>query len=251
MAQNTIFTLLAWVEESRFESFRCQDVTREAIIALVSAMFRNLLMVSYVSSMALKWFDSFSKEYKVLHIFGTRHGMNTARFTKSSGKEVLVPFNVASEKFHLIPLPEGNMPSKPNLTQIRGGLALFGYEDCGYNSIGLWVLEDYHRLLWIKNNINVASSQNHKRVKVVLVGSNYVGDMLLTQSMFTHHYDLIPCCHENRTASTRMIRIRGLPPWIDLYGAKNINFRIANHVESLVPLGPLDMQFGDFVVHDA
>ncbi|THG03641.1 hypothetical protein TEA_014491 [Camellia sinensis var. sinensis] len=86
---------------------------------------------------------------------------------------------------------------------------------------------------------------------VKVVGTDYTGDMLLTQSTFARQYNLIPCCHENRTASTRTIRIGGLPPWIDFHGAKNINFRIANHAESLVPVAHIDVQFGDFVVHDA
>ncbi|KAK9276527.1 hypothetical protein L1049_006061 [Liquidambar formosana] len=160
------------------------------------------------------------------------------------GQEILVAFDVASEKFRMTALPVG-VSSKANLTQIGGRLALLG--DKGYDtfSIELWVLKEYHNTLWVKQS--VAFPHLKKQAKNPLpLGTVHTGEIFLVPDVLLHTYLVIPY----QKTTVKKIKITRLPEWIELHGEKNINFSITNHVESFLPLeNKKTLQFGDLVFY--
>lgn len=164
------------------------------------------------------------------------------------GDEVIVAFDLGTEKFHFIPIPD-SVPPKSSLSSTRGCLGLIGYKDNSTCSIEFWVLKDNEKLLWTKQNIMGSQNQNKRPKTLVPVGNVYSGEMLMMSSTFSRHYELVPCNKDEKDSTSsakRTIRVRGLPVWTELCEATNINFRISNHVESFMSLPRMSVKIGEF-----
>ncbi|XP_059650313.1 putative F-box protein At5g52610 [Cornus florida] len=168
---------------------------------------------------------------------------------KVPSEEVLVVvFDVGSEKFRSLPLPEGISPSiylsypegiSPSvylsykLNKIGGRLALLKDRDCDCITIEIWVLEDCHNK-WVQNTI--VSPQKYEILFTFLSNSSpvtvYKGETLHFSK--TEPYQYISWDHwDHKNKASRPIRISEA---LNIRSVESIRVSITNYVYCVICL---------------
>ncbi|XP_059650283.1 putative F-box protein At5g52610 [Cornus florida] len=147
---------------------------------------------------------------------------------RKAPREVLVVFDVASEKFRSLPLPGGVSPEY-NLRQIGGRLALLNDSDCDGSDIEIWVLEDCHNM-WVQKTL-VAP----QKYEIHFTFSSYSNPEFSSEILNISKSQHISWDHRNK--ASRPIRPIRIDEVLN-YGAGVVcsNVSITNYVDRLIRL---------------
>ncbi|XP_059650282.1 putative F-box protein At5g52610 [Cornus florida] len=143
---------------------------------------------------------------------------------KAPSEEVLVVFDVGSEKFRSLPLPDGISPSiRYKLNKIGGRLTLLKDRDCDCIAMEIWVLEDCHK--WVQKTV-VAPRKYEILFTILSPMTVYKGETLHFSK--TEPYQYISWDHRNK--ASRPIRIG------EALNYGGVNVSITNYVDCFICL---------------
>ncbi|XP_022736674.1 F-box protein At1g30790-like [Durio zibethinus] len=149
---------------------------------------------------------------------------------------VLFAFDVHTEKFHEIPLPEGVFNWRSDLIQFGGRLALVDTQfDSPSNSMNIWLLEDHLMNEWIGHTIVYPASWKEIEgyQNFLIVGTIHTGEILLAPRTLLKHFCVYIYDVERRRL--RRIALSGLPEYRPLDYSSNAVI-VTNYEQNILSL---------------
>ncbi|KAL3729329.1 hypothetical protein ACJRO7_026438 [Eucalyptus globulus] len=129
--------------------------------------------------------------------------------------KIIVAFDVETEKFRTLALPDGapNQVHKMKLIAFGGCLTVLDYEHLeDENTISMYVLEDYKNQVWMERPIVLPRSwkEDPTRSERFLVGSVRAGDILLAPKVTAG--ELYFLSYDVEKGTLKKVQVHGLPP---------------------------------------